>query len=67
MLISNIVIKMIIAEQLCRAGEGPIQREQWVIHSNHIYDMSIVSLYSSSEQSCLNMMHKINKRYEFLQ
>ena len=66
MLISIIVIIMIIAEQVLTAGEGPVQWEQWVILSYHIYDMSIISQYSSTEQSGLNMMHKINNYYEFI-
>lgn len=63
---SIIVIIMIIPEQVLTAGEGPVQWEQWVVLSYHIYDMSIVSQYSSTEQSGLNMMHKINNYYEFI-
>lgn len=67
--ISIIVIVKIIAEQVFTAGEGPLQWEQWVILSNLIYDiynMSIVSQYSSIEQSSLNMMNKINNCYELI-
>ena len=69
MLISTIVIIMIIAEQVITACEGPLQWEQWVLLSYHIYDMSIVSQSSSTctEQSGLNMMHKINNYYKFIQ
>lgn len=67
MFISTIIIIMIIAEQVPTAGERPIQWEQWVILSYLIYDMSIVSKCSSTEQSGLNMMYRINNYDEFIE
>lgn len=67
MFISTIIIIMIIAEQVLTAGEGHVQWEQWVILSYLIYDMPIISKCSSTEQSGLNMMYRINNYDEFIQ
>lgn len=58
---------MIIAEHVLTAGEGPVQWEQWVILSYHIYDMSIVLQSSSTELYGLNMLHEIHNYNEFIQ